>query len=129
MQNTIVHSNTFLKSNKNIPWKGVTLTDSAAQHILQLINRESKILGLKITIKKSGCAGLTYQLSKVFYPEQNTVVYEHNRAKLFVPINIMPIIDGTELDYIQDGLNYSFKFNNPKAQFHCGCGESFRIYK
>ncbi|CAD83425.1 HesB-like domain [Candidatus Blochmanniella floridana] len=121
--------NKYLKTNqKKILWKGITLTDPAVQHIMKLINHEKNIvLGFKITIKKSGCAGLTYKISKVTNLEENTIVYEYNGIKLFIPIEVMPFIDGTELDYIQDGLNYSFKFNNPKARYSCGCGESFNI--
>lgn len=48
-------------------------------------------------------------------------------AKLFAPLQAMPFIDGTELDYVREGLNEIFKFHNPKAQHECGCGESFGV--
>lgn len=108
-------------------WKGITLTKAAAQRIIQLVNKYPDILGIKVTIKKSGCAGFSYKIDKMINLEENNMVYARNGAKLFVPLEIMPFIDGTELDYIQEGLNYSFKFKNPKAQYLCGCGESFGI--
>lgn len=108
-------------------WKGITLTDSAVKRIHQLMYQDPDMLGLKITIKKSGCAGLSYNMSKIIIMEKNIIIYERDGAKLFVPFEVMPIIDGTELDYLQEGLNYLFKFNNPKVQYSCGCGESFGV--
>lgn len=108
-------------------WKGITLTKSAAQRILKLMHDDPSILGLKITIKKSGCAGLSYNINKMVCVEKNTIFYERDGAKLFVPLDVIPIIDGTELDYVQEGLNFLFKFNNPQVQYSCGCGESFGI--
>lgn len=114
-------------SKKNTNWNGLTLTNAAACQILKLISQDSSMLGLKINIKKSGCAGFSYLVEKFTSPDKNHLIYEHNGAKLFIPLHIMPFIDGTELDYVQDGLNHTFKFNNPKTQLLCGCGESFNI--
>ncbi|WP_159715466.1 Fe-S cluster assembly scaffold SufA [Blochmannia endosymbiont of Camponotus nipponensis] len=111
----------------HISWDGLTLTDAAVQQILNLIHNNPNMLGLKVTVKKSGCAGFTYLMDKVTSLDNNYLIYERNGAKLFVPSHIMPLIDGTELDYVQEGLNYMFKFNNPQAQYSCGCGESFGI--
>lgn len=122
MKNNIIHDFSYQKK-----WKGVTLTKSAVQRILQLMHDNPSILGLKITIKKSGCAGFSYNIIKMVTIEENTMIYERDGAKLFVPFDVMSIIDGTELDYVQEGLSFSFKFNNPKVQYSCGCGESFKI--
>lgn len=111
--------------NKKDLWKGIILTKSAAQHILRLIHINPNMLGIKITIKKSGCAGFTYKIDKMISLEEQYMTYELDGAKLFIPLDVMPFIDGSELDYIKEGLNYSFKFKNPKAQYLCGCGESF----
>lgn len=105
--------------------KGIKLTNAAIQHITCLMDQEPNVLGLKITIKKSGCAGFTYKIDKVFFIEENMIIYKFNKIKLFIPVNIISIINGTELDYVQEGLNFSFKFYNPNAQFICGCGLSF----
>lgn len=120
-------NNTVYGAFHKTSWKGITLTNSAAQHILELTQKDPNILGLKITIKKSGCAGLSYKMNKMIVMEDNVIMYERDGAKLFVPLDIMPIIDGTELDYVQEGLNYLFKFNNPQVQYSCGCGSSFGI--
>lgn len=127
MQNNTIKNTIDYKSAKYTNWNGLTLTNAAARQIIKLINKNSDMLGLKINIKKSGCAGFSYFIKKATYLDKNYLIYERNGAKLFVPLHIMPFIDGTELDYIQDGLNYMFKFNNPQIQLFCGCGESFNI--
>lgn len=127
MQNNMIQNVTNNVSKNIHRWNGLTLTNAAAFQILKLINQSPNILGLKINIKKSGCAGFSYFLEKVISLNQHDLMYEYNGAKLFVPLHIMPFIDGTEVDYIREGLNYTFKFNNPKVQLFCGCGESFNI--
>lgn len=108
-------------------WSGITLTESAAQQICRLVANDSTMLGVRLRVKQSGCAGLSYVMEKVMRPDKDDQLYEHDGAKLYVPLKAMPFIDGTELDYVQKGLNHVFKFNNPKAQHACGCGESFGL--
>lgn len=108
-------------------WHGLTLTDAAAQQIRRLVENDVSMLGLRLTVKQSGCAGFGYVVEKATLSEDSDLVYEHDGARIYVPLKAMPFIDGTELDYVQEGLNYLFKFNNPKAQHACGCGESFGL--
>lgn len=115
------------KCLKKYNWIGIKITDSAACQIRNLLKNDSSMLGLRIKIKKSGCAGLGYKIEKVNKVEKNDQIYENNGAKLYVLLKILPFIDGTELDYVQEGINYVFKFNNPQAKNICGCGVSFNI--
>lgn len=108
-------------------WRGLTLTDSAACQIRRLKENDPSMLGLRLSVKQSGCAGLGYLVEKATRAEESDRVYEYDGARLYVPLKAMPFIDGTELDYVQEGLNHVFKFNNPKAQRACGCGESFGL--
>ncbi|MGL9759752.1 MAG: Fe-S cluster assembly scaffold SufA [Symbiopectobacterium sp.] len=112
--------------NKNT-WKGLTLTASAARQILRLVQSDDKVKGLRLNVKQSGCAGFSYVLDLVNAPNAGDLVFEREGAYLYIPLKAMPFIDGTELDYVREGLNQIFKFNNPKAQRACGCGESFGI--
>ncbi|AHF74158.1 Iron binding protein SufA for iron-sulfur cluster assembly [Candidatus Sodalis pierantonius str. SOPE] len=108
-------------------WRGLTITDSAAHQIRRLVENDPAMLGLRLSVKQSGCAGFGYVVEKATQSEDSDRVYEHDGARLYVPLKAMPFIDGTELDYVQEGLNHVFKFNNPKAQHVCGCGESFGL--
>ncbi|KQN53569.1 Fe-S cluster assembly scaffold SufA [Erwinia sp. E602] len=108
-------------------WKGLTLTDSAAKQILSLAAGDPEILGLKLGVKTSGCAGFGYTMDMVKASAKDDIPFTHNGATLLVPLEAMPYIDGTEVDFVREGLNQIFKFNNPKAQHACGCGESFGV--
>ncbi|AEW44546.1 FeS assembly scaffold protein [Serratia symbiotica str. 'Cinara cedri'] len=104
-------------------WRGITLTDSAVQQIIKLTQPQVK--GLQLSIKQSGCAGFTYALDLSFNPANDDLLFERDGAKLYIPLKAMPFLDGTTVDFVHRGLNQMFKFNNPKAQHSCGCGESF----
>ncbi|MEA9391095.1 Fe-S cluster assembly scaffold SufA [Acerihabitans sp. TG2] len=108
-------------------WQGLTLSENAAGQIRHLMEQNSAMLGLRLGVKPSGCAGFGYVLDVVTGPSEDELVYERDGARLLVPLKAMPFIDGTEVDYVQEGLNHVFKFNNPKAQHACGCGESFGL--
>ncbi|AXF75964.1 Fe-S cluster assembly scaffold SufA [Erwinia tracheiphila] len=108
-------------------WKGLTITDSAARQIISLAVSDPEIKGLKLGVKTSGCAGFGYTMDLIKNPADDDLVYTHQGATLYVPLQAMPFIDGTEVDFVREGLNQIFKFNNPKAQHACGCGESFGV--
>lgn len=108
-------------------WQGLTLSETAAGQIRHLMAQNSAMFGLRLGVKPSGCAGFGYVLDVATACAEDELVYERDGARLFVPLKAMPFIDGTEVDYVQEGLNHVFKFNNPKAQHACGCGESFGL--
>ncbi|AFJ46768.1 Fe-S cluster assembly scaffold SufA [Shimwellia blattae] len=108
-------------------WRGLTMTPAAAAHICELVAKQPGLLGIRLRVKQSGCAGFGYVLEQVSAPEPGDLLFEQQGARLWVPLKAMPLIDGTEVDYVRDGLNQVFKFHNPNAQNACGCGESFGV--
>ncbi|KAA9001239.1 Fe-S cluster assembly scaffold SufA [Affinibrenneria salicis] len=108
-------------------WQGLTMTESAARQIVRLTQQDNTQAGLRLGVKQSGCAGFGYVLDLIQQPEADDLLFEREGARLYVPLKAMPFIDGTELDFVREGLNQVFKFHNPKAQHACGCGESFGI--
>ncbi len=120
-----VDSGTFDPSE--FAWRGLTLTPAAAAHIRDLVSKQPEMLGVRLGVKQTGCAGFGYVLDTVTKPADDDLLFEADGAKLWVPLQAMPFIDGTEVDYVREGLNQIFKFHNPKAQNECGCGESFGV--
>ncbi|WP_213989645.1 Fe-S cluster assembly scaffold SufA [Sodalis sp. dw_96] len=108
-------------------WQGLTLSEAAAKQIRRLAEQNADMQGLRLGVKQSGCAGFGYVVEMATGQEGGELVYERDGAHLYVPLKAMPFVDGTEVDYVQEGLNHVFKFNNPKAQHACGCGESFGL--
>jgi FeS assembly scaffold SufA len=120
-----VHSGTF--DPNDFAWHGLTLTPSAAKQIRYLVSKQPEMQGVRLGVKQTGCAGFGYVLDTVNEPHADDLLFEFEGAKLWVPLQAMPFIDGTEVDYVREGLNQIFKFHNPKAQNECGCGESFGV--
>lgn len=108
-------------------WKGLTLTETAAKQIQNLASQDPEVKGLRLGVKQSGCAGFGYVMDLVKTPAEGDLQFTQHGATLFVPLQAMPFVDGTEVDFVREGLNQIFKFNNPKAQHACGCGESFGV--
>ena len=120
-----LHSGTF--NPDDFAWRGLTLTPAAAAHIRELVAKQPDMLGVRLGVKQTGCAGFGYVLDPVRQAEKDDLLFETEGARLYVPLQAMPFIDGTEVDFVREGLNQLFKFHNPKAQNECGCGESFGV--
>ncbi len=105
----------------------VSLTERAAVHVRNTIERRGKGLGIRVGVKTSGCSGLAYKLEFVdkFLDEDHS--FESFGVSVFVEPKSLPYIDGTKLDFVKEGLNEGFKFINPNVKGECGCGESFQV--
>jgi iron-sulfur cluster assembly protein len=105
----------------------ITLTESAARHVSRFIEKRGKGVGLKLGVKTTGCSGMAYKLEFADAPAPEDKLFESHGVKVFVDPKSLPYIDGTELDFVREGLNEGFRFNNPNMKSECGCGESFNI--
>ncbi|MFI4847297.1 MAG: iron-sulfur cluster assembly accessory protein [Candidatus Makana argininalis] len=105
----------------------IIITNAAAKQINFLSKQDSSMIGLRILLKNSGCAGFKYLLKKVKVIKNHYKIYEHQGAKIFVSSKILFFISGTEIDYVKKKLKEEFRFNNPKAKYYCGCGKSFGV--
>lgn len=107
------------------PWR--SLTEAAARHVSRYLSRRGKGLGVRLGVKTTGCSGLAYKLEYVDAPEPEDVVFEDHGVKVLIDPKSLAYIDGTQLDFVREGLNEGFRFNNPNERDRCGCGESFRV--
>ena len=105
----------------------ITLTEAAARHVSRYLSRRGKGLGVRLGVKTTGCSGLAYKLEYVDDAEPEDIVFENHGVKVLIDPKSLAYIDGTELDFVREGLNEGFKFNNPNAAGTCGCGESFTV--
>lgn len=105
----------------------VTLSESAAKHVADFIAKRGKGLGIRLGVRTSGCSGMAYKLEFVDDAEGDDMVFESHGIKVVIDPKSLPYIDGTELDFVREGLNEGFKFRNPNVKDECGCGESFNI--
>lgn len=107
--------------------RGVTMTERAAAHVAGFIARRGKGLGLRLGVRTTGCSGMAYKLEYADAVDPADRQFESHGVKIFVDPKSLAYIDGTELDFVREGLNEGFQFNNPREKDRCGCGESFRV--
>ena len=103
----------------------ITLTEKAAKHIQKSLDNRGNGVGLRLGVKTSGCSGMSYLIEFADKIEEQDKVFESQGVKIIVDTKSLLYIDGTELDFVREGLSEGFKFNNPNVKDQCGCGESF----
>jgi len=104
----------------------IQLSDTAAQRVKQFLEKE-KGIALRLGVRKTGCSGWAYAVSIASEFGSNDQVFEDKGIKIVVDNDSLPYLDGSSIDFSQNGLNRTFQFNNPNATDECGCGESFTI--
>jgi iron-sulfur cluster assembly protein len=105
----------------------ISLTDRAADHVQRYIAKRGKGVGLRLGVKTTGCSGLAYKLEFADEVQPEDMQFESNGVRVLIDPKSLAYLDGTELDYVREGLNEGFKFNNPNEKDRCGCGESFNV--
>jgi iron-sulfur cluster assembly protein len=105
----------------------VTLTERAAEQVQRHLAKRGAGLGVRLGIKTTGCSGMAYKLEFVDQASEEDQAFESHGVKILVDPKSLAYVDGTELDFVRQGLNQGFQFNNPNEKDRCGCGESFRV--
>jgi iron-sulfur cluster assembly protein len=105
----------------------ITLTENAAKQIEKQLQKRGSGIGLKLGVKVSGCSGFSYVLDYAEEKASNETVFEQYGVKVLVKEDDLDKLNGIELDYVKEGINEAFKFNNPNVTGECGCGESFSV--
>jgi iron-sulfur cluster assembly protein len=107
----------------------ITVTDTVYKKIKQNLERRGKGVGIRIGVKTTGCSGLAYTLEYVdnYEPEIGITNFGHQDFVLLVDAKSLVYLDGLTMDWVRNGINEGFEFNNPNERDRCGCGESFRV--
>ena len=105
----------------------ITLTEKAAKHVSNFLNRRGKGVGLRLGVRTTGCSGLAYKLEYADEIRAEDLRFDSHGITVVVDPKSLPYLDGMELDFAKEGLNEGFKFNNPNVKDECGCGESFNV--
>jgi iron-sulfur cluster assembly protein len=105
----------------------VSLTPSAAERVRSFLEKRGHGVGLRLGVKKTGCSGFAYVVNYADDVGAGDVVFEQQGVKVIVDSDSLRYVDGTEIDFVRQGLNEAFKFRNPNVRGECGCGESFNV--
>ena len=82
---------------------------------------------MRLGVRKTGCSGWAYTVEMEDHISPDDSVFEDKDIKVVIDAESLPYLAGSEIDFVADGLNRTFQFNNPNATEECGCGESFTI--
>lgn len=105
----------------------ISLTHAAAERVRTFLTRRGHGLGLRLGVKKTGCSGFAYVINYADDVGAEDIVFEQQGVKVIVDRDSLGYIDGTEVDFVKQGLNEAFRFRNPNVKGECGCGESFTV--
>ncbi len=106
----------------------VSLTKTAADRVITMIEKRGTGIGLRLATRKSGCSGFAYVVDYADKVDDSDIVFESHGIKVVVDKDSLAHLEGMEVDYVKNnGLNEGFEFNNPNVKNMCGCGESFTI--
>lgn len=115
----------YHKTNTQQP---VSLTETAKRHLLACLQEEGGSRGVRLSVKKTGCSGLSYVVDYVPAPQEHDIVQNLDEQYLIcIDQASYPVLKGMSIDYVKQGLNQKFVFSNPNQTGQCGCGESFTV--
>lgn len=105
----------------------ITITEAAAQRARAFLEQRGKGVGIRLGVKTTGCSGLAYVMEFVDDVEDTDTIIEDKGVSIVIDGKSLVYLDGTEIDFVKEGLNEGFEFRNPNAKGECGCGESFNV--
>ena len=105
----------------------IKLSDNAALRIKEILSNAEKAIGVRVSVKSGGCAGMSYVMEYSKEVNPNDEVIEDKGVKVYIDSAAVMYLLGTEMDYKKEDFSSSFVFNNPNETERCGCGESFKI--
>jgi iron-sulfur cluster assembly protein len=105
----------------------ISLTLSAANRVKSFLSARGRGVGLRLGVKSTGCSGYAYVVNYADEVQGDDLVFEDQGVKIIVDRKSFDFIDGTEVDFVKQGLNEAFRFRNPNVRGECGCGESFTV--
>jgi iron-sulfur cluster assembly protein len=105
----------------------ISLTESAAHRVRTFLASRGQGIGLRLGVRKTGCSGFAYVINYADDTRPDDLVFEDRGVRVLVDPASLPLIDGTTVDFVKQGLNEAFRFHNPNVKGECGCGESFSV--
>jgi iron-sulfur cluster assembly protein len=105
----------------------ISLTNSAAKRVRTYLEKRGGGVGLRLGVTETGCSGYSYVINYADEIDDSDVVFEDKGVTVVVQPEALALIDGTEVDFVKNGLNEAFSFRNPNISGECGCGESFNV--
>lgn len=111
----------------DLSFMSITLTKSAADRVRSYLEEQPGRLGLRFGVRRTGCSGWAYVADLADVERPGDKVFEDGGIRIYVDADSWPLVNGTEIDFVKQGLGSQFLFRNPNVSAECGCGESFTV--
>lgn len=106
----------------------ISFSESAIKHLIAYLDKNANCQGVRLSVKKTGCSGLSYVVDYVSEPVESDLEMPLSSGySVWVDKTSYPFLKDMKVDYVKQGLNFKFTFNNPNQTGQCGCGESFTV--
>ncbi|NNJ71597.1 MAG: iron-sulfur cluster assembly protein IscA [Enterobacterales bacterium] len=105
----------------------IKMSDAATERVKHFLSNRGSGIGVRLGVTTTGCSGLAYLIEFVDDVNADDRVFENDGFSVIVDQKSLVYLDGTEVDFIREGLNEGFEFKNPNQKGECGCGESFTV--
>ena len=105
----------------------ISLTQPAADRVQNHLDTRGRGIGLRLGVTTTGCNGFAYVIDYADEVAADDVIFEDRGIQVVVDRKSLELLDGTEVDFVKEGLNEAFSFRNPNVSGECGCGESFSV--
>lgn len=105
----------------------IRLTRTGADRVKRYLEQWDQGIGLRLSVRKSGCSGFAHVVDLANQVTEHDEVFRSSGVNILVRADHLPMLRGTEIDFVREGLNEVFAFRNPNVKSECGCGESFGI--
>jgi iron-sulfur cluster assembly protein len=116
----------------DVPFRGgrynplmITLAPAALERVRGFLAETPEAIGLRFGVRRTGCSGWGYAVDLARDEREGDTMFEHDGVRIYVDDDSLALVDGTEIDFLKNGLSEQFVFRNPNVAGECGCGESF----
>lgn len=103
----------------------ITLAPAAIERIRGFLAETPAAIGLRFGVKRTGCSGWGYAIDLARDRREGDTVYDLDGIPVLIDADSLALVDGTQIDFVKNGLSEQFVFRNPNVAAECGCGESF----
>lgn len=105
----------------------ITLSEPAIERVKHFLDNRGSGVGVRVGVTTTGCSGLAYLIEFVDQINAEDEVFEQDGVSVIIDKKSLVYLDGTQVDFVREGLNEGFEFKNPNQKGECGCGESFTV--
>jgi len=103
----------------------IHLAPAALERVKGFLSADASAVGLRFGVRRTGCSGWGYHVDLARGRDDDDTVFEQDGVRILVDADSLALVDGTRIDFVKQGLNEQFVFENPNVAAECGCGESF----